>query len=63
MHIIAGAKNFHTDIKEASFYGADGEFVIAGSDDGFMYVWNCRSGCIESVLRGEKCNIFISQPS
>ncbi|KAA8492267.1 WD and tetratricopeptide repeats protein 1 [Porphyridium purpureum] len=41
---FTGATNFATDIKEASFLGEHGELVLAGSDDGRLYVWdNCSN--------------------
>ena len=49
---FAGHCNTTTDIKEANFFGANGQFIVAGSDDGSFFVWDrYRSGYSGSTSR------------
>lgn len=43
-----GACNMQTDIKEACFLGDDDELVAAGSDSGFVFIWNADTGRVSS---------------
>ena len=45
-----GHCNTHTDIKEATFLGHNGEYVGAGSDDGNAFIWDRKSGNLVKVL-------------
>jgi nuclear receptor interaction protein len=45
-----GHSNIHTDIKEAVFFGPNDEFVVAGSDDGNVFVWETSTGILVRVL-------------
>ncbi|KAG9070386.1 DDB1- and CUL4-associated factor 6 [Linnemannia hyalina] len=49
-----GHANVKTMIKEANFYGPNSEFVMSGSDDGRIYVWNKKTGKLLNVVRGDK---------
>lgn len=40
-------------IKEANFYGASGQCVMSGSDDGYLYVWEAKTGKVLSRLRAD----------
>nr|CAH0105394.1 unnamed protein product [Daphnia galeata] len=35
-----GHCNTTTDIKEANFFGNDGQYILAGSDDGCFFIWD-----------------------
>merc|ERR1712142_1216714 len=60
-----GACNTTTDIKEANFLGSDGQFIMAGSDDGKFFIWDRKSTNIVKVLVGDDniVNCLQSHPS
>ena len=60
-----GTCNTTTDIKEANFLGADGQFIMAGSDDGKFFIWDRQSTNIVKVLEGDDniVNCLQSHPS
>ena len=43
-----GACNMQTDIKEACFLGAEDELVAAGSDAGYIFIWNAETGQVSA---------------
>ena len=43
-----GACNMQTDIKEACFLGAQDELVAAGSDSGYIFIWNAETGRVSA---------------
>jgi WD40 repeat protein len=49
-----GACNTTTDIKEANFLGRNGQFIMAGSDDGKFFIWDRRTTNIVKVLVGDE---------
>ena len=58
-----GACNTTTDIKEANFLGSNGQFVMAGSDDGKFFIWDRHSGNIVRVLVGDESIVNCLQVS
>merc|ERR1719295_1195561 len=60
-----GTCNTTTDIKEANFLGADGQFIMAGSDDGKFFIWDRKTTNIVKVLVGDDniVNCLQSHPS
>lgn len=54
---FAGHCNMNTDIKEASFFGADGEFIVGGSDDGAFYIWDKETTNIIKAVHAD-CHIL-----
>jgi len=50
---FAGHCNTTTDIKEANFFGSNGQFIVAGSDDGSFFIWDRNTTNIARVLRGD----------
>jgi len=50
---FAGHCNTTTDIKEANFFGSNGQFIVAGSDDGSFFIWDRNTSNIARVLRGD----------
>ena len=40
---FVGHCNTTTDIKEAAFLGQNGDFIMAGSDDGSFFIWDRES--------------------
>ena len=51
---FVGHCNTHTDIKEASFLGRDGEYIGAGSDDGNVFVWEKKTGNLVKILAADE---------
>jgi len=49
-----GACNTTTDIKEANFLGGNGQFIMAGSDDGKFFIWDRVTSNIVKVLVGDE---------
>jgi WD40 repeat protein len=43
-----------TQIKEAYFYGPQSEYIMSGSDNGQLFVWEKKTGDIVCKLRGDK---------
>ncbi len=48
---FVGGANVMTDIKEANFWG---NFLLAGSDCGRVFIWDRRTGRIVKILEGSK---------
>lgn len=57
-----GHCNTTTDIKEANFFGDDGQYILAGSDDGCFFIWDRNTGIVERVLRGDESIVNCLQP-
>ena len=60
-----GTCNTTTDIKEANFLGPDGQFIMAGSDDGKFFIWDRKTTNLVKVLVGDDniVNCLQSHPS
>nr|CCA16741.1 conserved hypothetical protein [Albugo laibachii Nc14]CCA21844.1 conserved hypothetical protein [Albugo laibachii Nc14] len=48
-----GCANTQTDIKEATFFGPNDAFVVAGSDDGYAYIWEKSTGKLITGLKAD----------
>ncbi|XP_011304598.1 WD and tetratricopeptide repeats protein 1 [Fopius arisanus] len=59
---FCGHCNTTTDIKEANFFGSNGQYIVAGSDDGSFFVWNRKTTNILRVLRGDERIVNCLQP-
>ena len=57
-----GHCNTTTDIKEANFFGSDGQFVIAGSDDGSFFVWERKTSNLVHVMHADDSIVNCLQP-
>lgn len=57
-----GHCNTTTDIKEANFFGPDGQFIIAGSDDGIFFIWNRKTTNIVRAMWGDTSIVNCVQP-
>ncbi|XP_077295822.1 WD and tetratricopeptide repeats 1 [Arctopsyche grandis] len=53
-HRYLGHCNTTTDIKEANFLGQDSQFIVAGSDDGYFFIWSRQTGNIIRCLKGDE---------
>lgn len=59
---FCGHCNTTTDIKEANFFGAEGEYIVAGSDDGSFFVWEKVSTNLSRILKGDDSIVNCLQP-
>lgn len=59
---FCGHCNTTTDIKEANFFGEDGQFIVAGSDDGSMYFWERNTTNNIRILKGDASIVNCLQP-
>lgn len=59
---FCGHCNTTTDIKEANFFGSNGQYIVAGSDDGSFFIWEKRTTNIVRVLRGDDSIVNCLQP-
>ncbi|KAI9096505.1 WD40-repeat-containing domain protein [Phlyctochytrium arcticum] len=59
---FVGHKNAHTMIKEANFFGGQSEFIMSGSDDGKIFVWDKESSEICCLLKGDRDVVNCVQP-
>nr|BAN20982.1 WD and tetratricopeptide repeat protein [Riptortus pedestris] len=57
-----GHCNTTTDIKEANFFGCDGQYIVAGSDDGSIFIWDRKTTNSIRVLRGDSSIVNCLQP-
>ena len=61
---FCGHCNTTTDIKEANFFGRDGQFILAGSDDGRFFCWDRKMNIVRVLLGDESIvNCIQSHPS
>jgi len=58
---FCGSSNIQTDIKEACFLPGD-RSIAAGSDDGFVYIWDSLNGKLLNVLYGGDDVVNCVQP-
>lgn len=59
---FCGHCNTTTDIKEANFFGSNGQYIVAGSDDGSFFLWEKNTTNIVRVLRGDDSIVNCLQP-
>ncbi|XP_006818911.2 WD and tetratricopeptide repeats protein 1-like [Saccoglossus kowalevskii] len=59
---FCGHCNTTTDIKEANFFGSNGQYIVAGSDDGSFFVWEKSTTNLVRVLRGDESIVNCLQP-
>ncbi|XP_076243195.1 WD and tetratricopeptide repeats 1 isoform X2 [Calliopsis andreniformis] len=59
---FCGHCNTTTDIKEANFFGNNGQYIVAGSDDGSFFIWDRCTTNIIRVLRGDERIVNCLQP-
>ncbi|KAK7108463.1 WD and tetratricopeptide repeats protein 1-like [Littorina saxatilis] len=59
---FCGHCNTTTDIKEANFFGSNGQYIVAGSDDGSFFIWEKKTTNIVQVLKGDDSIVNCLQP-
>ncbi|XP_076810630.1 WD and tetratricopeptide repeats protein 1-like [Clavelina lepadiformis] len=59
---FCGHCNTTTDIKEANFFGSDGQFIIAGSDDGAFFIWEKKTTNLVLAMQGDGSIVNCVQP-
>ncbi|GAB6027757.1 WD and tetratricopeptide repeats [Chamberlinius hualienensis] len=59
---FCGHCNTTTDIKEANYFGSDSQYVVAGSDDGSIFIWDRWTTNIVRVLKGDEAIVNCLQP-
>ena len=59
---FVGACNTTTDIKEANFFGQNGQFIVAGSDCGCMFLWNRATANLVEAWHGDESIVNCLQP-
>lgn len=57
-----GHCNTTTDIKEVNFWGPNGQFVMAGSDDAKIFIWDRKSENQVLTLSGDESIVNCLQP-
>lgn len=57
-----GHCNTTTDIKEANFFGSEGQYIVAGSDDGSFFIWDRYTTNIVQILKGDESIVNCLQP-
>ncbi|XP_043276205.1 WD and tetratricopeptide repeats protein 1-like isoform X2 [Venturia canescens] len=57
-----GHSNTTTDIKEANFFGSDGQYIIAGSDDANIFIWDRYTTNIVKIIAGDSRIVNCIQP-
>ncbi|XP_078483013.1 WD and tetratricopeptide repeats protein 1-like [Ciona intestinalis] len=57
-----GHCNTTTDIKEANFFGNNGQYIVAGSDDGSFFVWERATTNLVRVMRADDSIVNCLQP-
>lgn len=59
---FVGSCNTTTDIKEANFFGKNGQFIIAGSDCGCMLMWDRSTTNLIEAWQGDDSIVNCLQP-
>lgn len=57
-----GYCNVQTDIKEASFFGKNDAYIVAGSDDGRAFIWDKLSGKLVNAIEADADIVNCVQP-
>lgn len=50
--VYSGHCNVRT-VKDVNFFGLDDEFVVSGSDDGNLFIWDRKTSQIVNILKGD----------
>uniref|UniRef100_A0A8C6VX61 WD and tetratricopeptide repeats 1 n=1 Tax=Nothobranchius furzeri TaxID=105023 RepID=A0A8C6VX61_NOTFU len=61
-HRYCGHCNTTTDIKEANFFGSQGQYIVSGSDDGSFFIWEKETANLVRILQGDESIVNCLQP-
>ncbi|XP_059909163.1 WD and tetratricopeptide repeats protein 1 [Gadus macrocephalus] len=61
-HRYCGHCNTTTDIKEANFFGSKGQYIVSGSDDGSLFIWEKETTNLVRILQGDESIVNCLQP-
>ncbi|KAJ1908790.1 hypothetical protein IWQ60_011524 [Tieghemiomyces parasiticus] len=50
-----------TTIKGVNYYGPNDEYVVSGSDDGNLFIWDQRTGALRQILQGDSDVVNVTQ--
>lgn len=56
-NIYGGHLNHDTFLKSVSFFGPEEQYIVCGSDNGYIYVYDSNSGSLTSENQCRDCNI------
>lgn len=59
---FCGHCNTTTDIKEANFFGPNGQYIIAGSDEGSFFIWEKETSNLVRVMQADSSIVNCVQP-
>ncbi|XP_017468152.1 PREDICTED: WD and tetratricopeptide repeats protein 1 [Rhagoletis zephyria] len=59
---FVGHCNTTTDIKEANYFGNDGEYIVAGSDNESFFIWERNTGKIRAIYKADVSIVNCVQP-
>ncbi|KAF7729424.1 hypothetical protein EC973_004403 [Apophysomyces ossiformis] len=48
-------------VKDVNFYGLNDEYVVSGSDDGYVFVWDKKTEKIVQILHGDEDTVNVIQ--
>ncbi|GAO48236.1 hypothetical protein G7K_2416-t1 [Saitoella complicata NRRL Y-17804] len=57
---FSGHCNVQT-VKDVNFYGLDDEYVVSGSDDGHLFIWDKKTTRIVNILKGDGDVVNVAQ--
>lgn len=57
-----GHCNTTTDIKEATFFGSNAQYIVSGSDDGSFFIWEKETTNLVRILQGDESIVNCLQP-
>nr|CAG8571489.1 5863_t:CDS:2 [Entrophospora candida] len=59
---VDGVNSIEFTIKEANFFGANSEYIMSGSDDGRIFIWDKITGEVVNLLKGDSRVVNCLQP-
>lgn len=57
-----GHCNTTTDIKEANYFGSEGQYIVAGSDEGSLFIWETETTNLVRVMQADSSIVNCLQP-
>ncbi|XP_053966712.1 WD and tetratricopeptide repeats protein 1 [Anastrepha ludens] len=59
---FVGHCNTTTDIKESNYFGNDGEYIVAGSDNESFFIWERSTEKIRAIYKADRSIVNCVQP-